>query len=167
MKLKEIKLGKLNLLDLGIIVILLAFIGVFAINHLKTQKEGVTTGANGASTSFCYTFCVEGLSDTSEQMLQVGDEVYDKVANTYIGKIKELEIQPAQGLIEKENGEIVEAEIPRKIDVKMVIETEGTIKNGEYLANGLIRILVGNVKQIKTKYLMCSGSVTAIEKAES
>ena len=38
-----------------------------------------------------------------------------------------------------------------------------TIKNDrEYLANGLIRTLVGQTKEVKTKYVMASGIVTNI-----
>lgn len=163
MKLKGLKIGKLNILDISIILVVIIFIGIFGVNNLKNENS-VAAGTNSVTSTFSYNFFVEGLSDTSSGMLQVGDEVYDKVANTYIGKIKELEIVDAKAFVEKENGELIECTVPGKIDVNMMVETEGTIKNGEYLANGLIRILVGNTKEIKTKYLMCTGTVAGIEK---
>ena len=164
MKLNEIKLGKLNLLDLAILFVIIVFVGIFASNHLHVnEKNSIETGNANVSNKFMYTILIEGLSDTSKEMLQVGDDVYDKISNTYIGKIAELEITEAQGLLEKVNGEVIHSTIPGKIDVRMKVQTDGTVKNGEYLANGLIRIMVGNLKQIKTKYLMCSGTIVEME----
>ena len=162
MKLSEIKLGKLNVLDIAILGVIVLFIGIFAVNKLGDTNENVVESAS-TSTNFSYTITIESLSDTSADMFRVGDEVYDKVSNVYIGKISSLEINDAIGLIDKDNGEIVEATVPGKIDVKLDIETNGTIKNGEYLANDLLRIMVGNSKQIKTKYVMCMGTITEID----
>ena len=167
MKLNEIKLGKLNLLDLAILFVVIVFVGIFASNHLQAnEKNSIEAGNTNVSNKFIYTILIEGLSDTSKEMLQVGDEVYDKISNTYIGKIAELEITEAQGLLEKLNGEVIHSTIPGKIDVRMKIQTDGMVKNGEYLANGLIRIMVGNLKQIKTKYLMCSGTIVEMEETK-
>ena len=165
MNITKIKIGKLNFLDIIIILVILVFIGIFMITNMNSGDEGaIATGNNNVNTKFIYTISVDGLSDTSAQMIKVGDEVYDKVSNTYIGKIVELNVTDAQGRLDKDNGEVVLARIPGKIDVDFVIETEGSIKNGEYLANGLTRILVGNFKEIKTKYLMCSGTISEIRK---
>ena len=164
MKLKEIKLGKLNVLDISIIFVIIVFAFIF-VGYRNTESENsVAAGSTNVSSKFVYEISIESLSETSREMLQVGDEVYDKISNTYIGKISELEIVEAQGLLETESGEVIRATVPGRIDVKMKIETEGTVKNGEYLANGLIRIMVGNQKQIKTKYLMCMGTISSIEK---
>ena len=165
MKLNEIKIWKFNVLDITLALIIIIFIGVFASTKLNISDENaVATGNNNVVTQFTYTILVEGLSVTSKDMLKEGDQVYDKVSGTYIGKIAKLEINDAKGLLERKNGEIILANIPGKIDVKITVETEGAIKNGEYLANGLIRIMVGNLKEIKTKYLMCFGTISAIDR---
>ncbi len=165
MNLKEIKLGKLNLLDITLVLVIVIFVSVFAVTHFKASEDGtVTTGTNSVNTNFTYTISVNGLSDTSKEMIRSGDEVYDKVSNTYIGKIVEVNIKEAQGTLEKDNGEIILATMPGKIDVDLKVETNGTVKNGDYLANGLIRIMVGNFKEVKTKYIMFSGTISSIEK---
>ena len=167
MKLNEIKIWKLNILDLIIVLIIVIFAGTFAVSHINSNDNAaIATGNNNVGTKFTYTISVEGLSSTSKEMLKVGDDVFDKVSGTYIGKITKLEITDAEGVLEKESGEVILAKIPGKIDIKLVIETDGIIKNGEYLANGLIRIMVGNLKEIKTKYLMCFGTVSSIERNE-
>lgn len=164
MKLNEIKLGKLNVLDMAILFVVFVFLVLFISHKTLTNDNTIEAGTSTVGSKFTYEIMIEALSETSKDMLRVGDEVYDKVSNTYIGKISGLEIVEAQGLLETENGEVIRTELPNKIDVKMKVETEGTIKNGEYLANGLIRIMVGNQKQIKTKYLMCMGTISSIEK---
>lgn len=164
MKLSEIKLGKLNVLDMAILFVVFVFLVLFISHKTFTNDNTIEAGTSSVGSKFTYEITIEALSNTSKDMLRIDDEVYDKVSNTYIGKISELEIVNAKGLLETANGELILTELPNKIDVKMKVETEGTIKNGEYLANGLIRIMVGNQKQIKTKYLMCMGTISSIEK---
>ena len=167
MKLNKIKIGKFNVLDIVIILIVIIFVGGFAISHIKTNDDGtVATGNSSVSTKFTYTISISNLADTSPKMIEIGDEIYDKVSNTCIGKIVEVETTEALGLIETENGEIIEKTMPGRVDVNLKIETDGTVKNGEYLANGLIRIMVGNFREIKTKYLMCSGTISSIDRIE-
>lgn len=165
MKLNEVKLWKFNILDLAIVVVVMFFGGLFLLTHMNLNDDGaVTTGNSNVGSKFSYTILVKGLSETSKEMLKIGDDVYDKISNTYIGKISNLEITEAKDLLEDLNGNVILEEIPGKIDVLISIDTDGVIKNGEYLANGLIRIMVGNLKEIKTKYLMCFGTVNSIER---
>lgn len=167
MKISEIRIWKLNILDIMIILAVTIFVGVFALTHIQAGEEGsVVVGNSNTVTKFTYTISIANVAKTSEEMLEIGDEVYDKVSNTYIGKIVEIEASQAVGLIELENGEVIDAVMPGRADLKLKIETEGNIKNGEYLANGLIRIMVGNFREIKTKYLMCSGTISSIDRVE-
>ena len=73
-----------------------------------------------------------------------------------------MKIEPALGIIEDLDGKYIKAEMPNKIDVEITAKTEGKVQNGEYIANGLIRILVGQTKEVKTKYWMASGFVTEV-----
>ncbi|MBO5142558.1 MAG: DUF4330 domain-containing protein [Clostridia bacterium] len=165
MNLKDIKIWKLNALDIMIVLVIAVFAIICGFSKLNATNEGsVTVESNNVASKFTYSIQVYGLSETSTEMFKSGDEVFDKISGTSIGKIKGLEITQAKAYMDKDNGELVEAIIPGKIDVKLTIETDGAIKNGEYLANGLIRIMVGNFREIKTKYLMCSGTITSIEK---
>ena len=167
MKINEIKIWKLNILDIMIVLAIFIFVGIYASSHIsRADKGAVSVGSNNTITKFTYTISIANLANSSPDMIKLGDEVYDKVSNAYIGKIVEIEASQAVGLIELENGEVIDAVMPGRADVKLKIETEGNIKNGEYLANGLIRIMVGNYREIKTKYLMCSGTVSSIDRVE-
>lgn len=164
MKMSEIKVGKCNVLDLSILFVLIVFLGVMLYGRIQATNENLASESTTSSTSFTYTIEIKNLASTSAEVLREGDEVYERTSNTMIGKISHLEITQAQGLLEKTNGEIITSPLPNRIDVKMTIQTDGTIRNGEYLANGLIRILVGNFKEIKTKYLMCAGTIISLDK---
>lgn len=155
----KIKIGKLNIFDILVIGLIICCV-VFAIFKLVPKSSNGSTSEK--TNSFSYVIKIEGISETSGEMLKVGDEVFDKVSSSSIGKIKEIKIEPAKVLFEREDGTITRVEMPTKIDVELVVETNGKISNGEYTANGLIRILVGQTKQIKTKYWMASGFVTEI-----
>ncbi|MBO5179151.1 MAG: DUF4330 family protein [Clostridia bacterium] len=155
----KIKIGKLNLLDI-IIILLLILCVAFAVFKFMPKKNV----ANGEeqSNSFSYTIRVEGISNTSADMIKVGDNIYDKVTNTQIGTITDLKIESALALIEDLDGKYIKSEMPGKIDVDITVETDGKVQNGEYIANGLIRILVGQTKEVKTKYWMATGFVTQV-----
>lgn len=155
----KIKIGKLNLLDI-IIILLLILCVIFVV--FKFIPDSNTTSGEEKNNIFSYIIRVEGISNTSADMLKVGDDIYDKVTNTQIGKITDLNIQPAKGTIEGTDGKIIKAEMPNKIDVDITVKTDGKVQNGEYIANNLIRILVGQTKEVKTKYWMATGFVTQV-----
>lgn len=155
----KIKIGKLNLFDIIVIAIVLLCIIFMVIKFLPQGSDSNITEQNN---KFSYVVRVEGISNTSADMIKVGDELFDKVSNSKIGTITNLKIEPAVGVMEGMDGTIIQAEMPNKIDVDITVETEGKMQNGEYVANGLIRILVGQTKQVKTKYWMASGFITSV-----
>ena len=155
----KIKIGKLNLFDIIVIAIVLLCIIFMVIKFWPQNSDSNITEQNN---KFSYVVRVEGISATSADMIKVGDELFDKVSNSKIGIITNLKVEPAVGVIEGIEGTIIQAEMPNKIDVDITVETEGKMQNGEYVANGLIRILVGQTKQVKTKYWMASGFVTEV-----
>lgn len=155
----KIKIGKLNIFDITVLIIMI-FCVIFAIIKFLPQKNN--ENVVGKTNEFSYVIRVEGISNTSAEMIKVGDELFDKVSNTKIGKIKDVKIEPAKVLFEDTDGKITRVEMPTKIDLEIMVETNGKVENGEYIANGLIRILVGQTKEVKTKYWMASGVVIKI-----
>ena len=155
----KIKIGKLNIFDITVLIIMI-FCVIFAIIKFLPQKNN--ENVVGKTNEFSYVIRVEGISNTSAEMIKVGDELFDKVSNTKIGKIKDVKIEPAKALFEDTDGKITRVEMPTKIDLEIMVETNGKVENGEYIANGLIRILVGQTKEVKTKYWMASGVVIKI-----
>lgn len=156
----KIKIGKLNIFDIVVIILIVFCIALVLFKFIPQNANGdVSEKAN----KFTYIVRVEGISETSKDMIKVGDELFDKVSSSNIGKITEIKVEPAKVLFQDTDGTISKLEMPTKIDVELTVETEGKVANGEYTANGLIRILVGQTKQIKTKYWMASGIITNIK----
>ena len=65
----KIKIGKLNLLDIVIIVLLILCVA-FAI--FKFMPKNNTISGEEQSNTFSYTIRVEGISSTSSDMIKVG-----------------------------------------------------------------------------------------------
>ncbi len=154
----KIKIGKLNIVDIIVITLIILCVIFAVIKFLPESNDNVTEKAN----TFTYIVRVEGISETSEEMIKVGDKLFDKVSNSNIGEIIDVKVEPSKVIFEDTDGTISRVEMPTKIDLELKVETKGQVKNGEYIANGLIRILVGQTKEIKTKYWMASGIVTDI-----
>jgi len=153
--------GKLNIVDvILIIVILILIVGV--IYKLSDKEISVSNNSH----VFNYTVKVQNVRPTSADILKVGDIVYEKVSGTQIGKVINVESDVAQTDMEMYNGNIEKKEIDGRIDLLIEIQTDGIIKNNEYLANALIRILYGSNLQMQTKYLDCTGVIINIKTME-
>lgn len=159
---KNIKIWKFNIFDFAIIGVILLLILIVVIKLLPVNFAGNSIQTS-TSQQFTYEIFFEGLAETTGEMIKVGDRLFDKTSSTYIGDIVEIKIDDAVVDLEKVNGEIVTSKMPGKINITLTVQAAGTIKNDrEYLANGLIRTLVGQTKEVKTKYVMASGIVTNI-----
>lgn len=156
----KIKIGKLNIFDIVVIALIVCCIILVLFKFIPKSANG---GVSEKTNKFSYVVRVEGISETSRDMIKVGDELFDKVSNSNIGKITEIRVEPAKGFFQDTDGTISKLEMPTKIDVELTVETDGKVANGEYTANGLIRILVGQTKQVKTKYWMASGVIISIK----
>ena len=115
-----------------------------------------------ADDSFSYTIFIEDIANTSEKAFQIGDEVFDKMSGAALGKITDINVSESRQKIDTLDGTIILAGVPDRIDVLLTIGTDGSLKNGEYLANGLTRIMGGSFRSIKTDYIMCSGMIIDI-----
>lgn len=156
----KIKIGKLNIFDIVVIALIVCCIILVLFKFIPGNANG---DVSEKTNKFSYVVRVEGISETSGDMIKVGDELFDKVSNSNIGKITEIRVEPSKGFFQDTDGTISKLEMPTKIDVELTVETDGKVVNGEYIANGLIRILVGQTKQVKTKYWMASGVITSIK----
>lgn len=152
--------GKINIIDFFVIIVVLILIAFLVIRYIEPSE--IKIGEQISSNKFKYTIYVEWVTNTSKDMIQEGDNIYDKISGTYIGKIVEIEVNPCEIEFATLDGNILMREVPEKIDINLTIEVDGTVKNGEYLASNIIRILVGESKQIKTKYWMAMGRITKL-----
>ncbi|MBR6253296.1 MAG: DUF4330 domain-containing protein [Clostridia bacterium] len=160
MRLEEIKIWKFNLLDMFIVFAIVVALLMFFNNK---QSIGAAPAASGDTevkdSKFTYVVEIKDVAETTGQMIESGDKLYDKASGTEMGTIINVDIKQATGGLQLNNGQIVTKEIPERIDVYLTVEAEGRTSNGEFIANNLIRVLVGSFKALKTKYVMFSGTI--------
>lgn len=156
--------GKISIIDILVVIV--------AVLMIKVVYDKYNYSVNGPSTQtvikqeFEYIAKIKGISSTTIDMLKINDEVYDKTSSTMIGKITEIKHENAKYEFEGNDGKIYIKEYPGKVDVTLTIKTDGTIKEGEYLANNLIRVLIGENKVIKTKYVQVEANIIDIKMGE-
>ncbi len=139
------------------------FAGGGYITEITRLENGTLELPKFEDDSFKYDLFITDIADTSEKAFKIGDEVYDKMSSAYLGRITGIKVDKCRLKIDTLDGKTVLAETPDRIDVTLEITTNGQLKNGEFLANGLTRIQAGSFKQIKTDYIMCSGMIVDIE----
>ena len=150
--------GKISIVD--ILVVIVAVVLLKGVYDKYTNVTG--TGTSQVQTKFKYTALIKNVSETTVDMIKAGDEIYDKVSNTMIGKVVSINSKTAQVEFEANDGNIYIKDYPGKVDIELEIETEGTIKDGEYLANNLVRVLIGENKNIKSKYINVEANIMSI-----
>ena len=156
--------GKISVIDILVVIV--------AVLMIKVVYDKYNYSVNGPSTQtvikqeFEYTAKIKKISPKTIDMLKIEDEVYDKTSSTMIGKITDIQYETAKYEFEGNDGKVYLKEYPGKVDVTLKIKTDGTIKDGEYLANNLIRILIGENKVIKTKYVQIEANIIDINVEE-
>ena len=112
--------GKINILDLSIVLIILLAIGLmfvkFNINPVLDNKEEIT---------FNYTVTVKGVRNFTVNAFQENDEVFEDTSENSLGKIIKIEKIPAKKYIADTNGNMKYAEIPEQYDLSLTIECNG------------------------------------------
>lgn len=156
---------------ISIVDVLVVFILIFVVIGVAVKYKNVTnqsnTQANTSSINFEYTVKFENVRSTSGEMLQPGDIVFDMISGTEIGKISTISVTPTVLELETMTGNIVSSEFDARSDIIVTIETKGSIKNSEYMANDLIRILIGKNLEMKTKYVTIAGTITSVKKIDN
>lgn len=150
--------GKLNLVDVGII--LLVIFAIVAISG-KTIKEQTL---DKEQVIIRYTLCAEGVRQQSVDAIKKNSEdIKDAEKDEAIGRIVEVRTEKAKRINPLPNGTFVESEYQDKYDLYVTIEAEGTIsENGYFLSNGK-KIMYGDTIGINNNYSQMFGMVEYIE----
>jgi len=132
---KEKKPG-FNIIDVSIILFVVAALVGIAMRYNLADK--INFNANGEVFEIEF---ITGwdIQEASQQYFEPGVSFYINIDSVKIGEIKEiLDIRnPAVNYVEDLHGNIVESELPGRIDVRGVMRSTGRItKDGDYMING-------------------------------
>ena len=149
--------GKINVVDLGILFILVIAVILCVMKFNPAPKI-----AQRESTKFQYTLSVSGVRDFTLDAFEVGDSLYDTTAEKPIGKIISVDYENAKGYIYDVNGNIIERDIPERYKLKLLVECDGYKVNGGYETVDGEKIQLNRGIGVFNKYCQTSFAIDSV-----
>ena len=150
--------GKINIVDLGIILLLIlsiAAVGVKVYRDKFTERE---------HTAVRYTLFVAGVRQQSVDAINmVHERITDAETDDPLGDIVEIKKEPAANIFQKADGEYVKSYYPEKYDLYITIETDGVVTPDGYFTEGGKKLLYGDTIGINNGYSQMFGYVEGSE----
>lgn len=150
--------GKVNLVDVGIVLLLV--LAVAAVGA-KIAKEKVL---GKESAVIRYTLLAEGVRRQSVDAInQSYEKVVDAENEDELGKIVDVKVEKAKKIVELPDGTFMESEYPDKFDLYVTVETNGTVSKNGYFTDSGKKLLYGDTIGINNGYSQMFGMIEKIE----
>lgn len=151
-------LGKINLVDLGIVLLIILSVAAVGI---KVYREKY---AEREHTSIQYTLFVAGVRQQSVDAINmVHERITDAETDDPLGNIVDIKTEPAANIFQKADGEYVKAYYPDKYDLYITLETEGVVTPDGYFTEGGKKLLYGDTIGVNNGYSQMFGYVENVE----
>ena len=152
--------GKVNIIDLCVVLIIISALAVTAIK-LQSADNG---GDAEKNTEIEYTLKVASVREYTAKQFIEGENVYDDETGKYIGKIVSVEKKDDMDYIMKVDGTYSVAKKPERYDVFVTLSTKGTIDNKGYFAEGIRQISPHSTIVISNKRFKTTSTVDSVSK---
>lgn len=150
--------GKINIIDLAVIlIIILLIIGTY-FKFFRLNQTSVTQ----TMVPIKYDIKIEGSRDLILDALQEGDTLYDQVSGNSVGVIERVVSEPAKQSIILADGTFKICDVPNRYDVTLTVAAEAIQKDRAYFVNRSYELLMHTNKRFKTKYSNVTGKVMNI-----
>ena len=150
--------GKINLVDLGIILLIVLAVAAVGYKVVRERFAGRVTA------TINYTICVEGVRQQSvDAISMVKENITDAENDDPIGDIIDVKQTAAEEFIEMADGEYKKAEYPDKYDLYITVETKGVTSNDGYFTSSGKKLLYGDTIGLNNGYSQMFGVVEHIE----
>jgi len=132
--------GKINVIDFCIAIFIVLALVVSVFKFVLSPAD-----ANDDKANFVveYTLKIAGIRDYTVNQFEKGENVYDVNGET-IGKIKDVKVDPAEGMVLKKDGTYNETTWPDRYDVVLTLETKATTNKKGFIVVGEGRQLLSN-----------------------
>lgn len=150
-------LGKINIIDLFVIIILLIVIAG-TVYKFKSPIANI----NGGAKIIQYQIKIKDVTTSSAKFYKKGLHVSDSKTENYLGIIKNVTVNDYYDYITDINGIIRKSKKPNKIEILLDIEAQGVETEQSYLIGGTYELKSGADIYIITKYADVIGSVEKI-----
>lgn len=118
--------GKISIIDILVVAVILA--GIAGVGY-KFAKSGQVTPFTKQDTVLIEFYHYEQLDFNAETMKE-GTPVKDGKTNSYIGKVKKVEVSPSKSTAPDDKGEYKESAKPGWASVKITVEGTGIYRDG-------------------------------------
>lgn len=149
--------GKLNIIDLFVILAILAVIAGLALRFTGGAGKPLTE-----SSKIEYQVRVENVRQYTVSALQKKGVVTNKKYTAEVGQITNVEVFPAKHPSVTAEGKTVEASMPERYDCVVTIEADGKETSNGYFDSDNNEISTGREQEINSKYVHTTGTVQSI-----
>ena len=153
--------GKINIIDLLIILIIAAAVIFIALKALAPDNNSDAPQADKVQISFYATEIEPGL----EPSFVEGAPLYEDLTNVSLGELKSWSVEPQYEYQVGPNGESVKVEIPNNYFINLTAEVSGSVtSDGLHLGSSLYCVGAHYTIHVGTAkiYAECSG-ITVID----
>jgi len=152
--------GKISIIDIAVIlVIIIAIAGIYFKFFVKNNRVVVS------NSDFYYSVEVKNFRLATAEALEKskGLTFYlnEKISGE-MGELIDLKITPAVETIEKDNGELVDAQVPEKFDAIATFKVNGKVNRKGYFTQQLKEINAGATYNLKSKWATITFKATRV-----
>lgn len=151
--------GKLNLIDLGLVLLVLAAVAFAGVKLLNTDDLPVITAERQNVT---VTIFGNAIHPFVVDKIKTGDVVRLKENNAVLGKIVDVRTGPAKLIASTAEGKWVNSEVPDKFTVYIDVEGQAVKSNGSFVI-GDTPMLVGAEIEIKGPKFTLKGLISDVK----
>lgn len=158
-------LKKIHLVDVAIILLVLAAIIGVAVRF----GGGGDSRSAAADAKFNATILIHDVRESNVKALEKSMNlpfVTDEKTSVAYGTLVNMEVTPANGIVEKTDGTVVNATIPEKYDVLLTFSFRGKVNENGYYNQDVMEIAAGSTHTIRSKWCSVYGIVQRVWDAE-
>ncbi|MGE5672752.1 MAG: DUF4330 domain-containing protein [Mycobacterium leprae] len=152
--------GKVNLLDLVVVVAVVAVGARFGYSHFMAKSAGPA----GTDQKVELTFKVSPVTQPTVDAIQKGDKVYDSKSNAFLGTVVETKAQPATVVKQGPDGRLWETQSTTAFDYYVTISSMAHVSENGVLVGG-DDIKIGRDNSLRTRLWAGSGTTAGINQS--
>lgn len=164
--------GKISIIDLFVIlVVVVAIVGsVIAFTKVKsgevlTENKAILS-QNSTLDKLELRLRLAEVRAMTKDAIHIGDGVYTKDTGKFLGEVVGVETEPAKRIITGYDGKALEAEVPERMDVIMIVEVLGKRTDNGYFTGNNIHLVYGSSFEIVTPTIETTPTIDGIRVIE-
>ncbi len=163
---KRIK-WKLNLFDIGlIVVVLLAAAGVVAVKLAGTSAPAdPATGVPAGKITVNYVVELEQMHKQTAEMVKVGDQLYERTRKEAMGTVTSVKVEPTRILTKNElEGAFQYAEVPERYNAVLEVTAPATESESSITLESGLEVRAGTAVRVFGPDYYGAGYILSVKK---